>query len=413
MSSVARSPGLCSSSVEAGLSTLFRGIAGSLPRRISSCRRVWDLLKKDENEDLREDDDEVGDGVGGYGVRKVLGRECWRWKDDVVLITLLTPIGELTWIWKEPSKVGGGGGIVVSIRRIGRLPSGAFSVVGLFNASIAAANASTGDGSMTKAVCGKVGGSLLLRFNLKRDFTFSFTFSFFVPLFCLIISLLSSLVRFQMKPIWPPRRRDWWCYVIHGRWGISNCKCRSDAALRGRDDSVIICTFASKEQSSSHLFSPLYSYYMPCNTMISIIMLLDCALKDTRQMNWKVSWHCCRSNSHSILSGKGIIGFGTTVVLWAQSQVGPPSGPKDPSMAIRLSRIRSSWNIFQFSNRFIKPIQCRLYTAQPSANEQVKEELNAQAELAAKAKVLSPYHKVSFDERKVRIPWQDGKTSSL
>ena len=82
-------------------------------------------------------------------------------------------------------------------------------------------------------------------------------------------------------------------------------------------------------------------------------------------------------------------------------------------MAIRLSRIRSSWNIFGISNRFIKPIQCRLYTAQPSANEQVKEELNAQAELAAKAKVLSPYHKVSFDERKVRIPWQDGKTSSL
>lgn len=44
---------------------------------------------------------------------------------------------------------------------------------------------------------------------------------------------------------------------------------------------------------------------------------------------------------------------------------------------------------------------------------QPQDALAAQAELAAKAKVLSPYHKVSFDERKVRIPWQDGKTSAL
>jgi len=43
----------------------------------------------------------------------------------------------------------------------------------------------------------------------------------------------------------------------------------------------------------------------------------------------------------------------------------------------------------------------------------VRAELTAQAELAAKAKVLSPYHKVSYDERKVRVPWQDGKTSAL
>ena len=44
---------------------------------------------------------------------------------------------------------------------------------------------------------------------------------------------------------------------------------------------------------------------------------------------------------------------------------------------------------------------------------QAHDALAAQAELAAKAKVLSPYHKVSFDERKVRIPWQDGMTSAL
>jgi hypothetical protein len=42
-----------------------------------------------------------------------------------------------------------------------------------------------------------------------------------------------------------------------------------------------------------------------------------------------------------------------------------------------------------------------------------EQDLAAQAELASKVKELSPYHKVSFDERKVRIPWQDGKTSSL
>jgi len=52
-------------------------------------------------------------------------------------------------------------------------------------------------------------------------------------------------------------------------------------------------------------------------------------------------------------------------------------------------------------------------TAAPAPPRDVGEQLAAQAELAAKAKVLSPYHKVSFDERKVRIPWQDGKTSAL
>jgi len=52
-------------------------------------------------------------------------------------------------------------------------------------------------------------------------------------------------------------------------------------------------------------------------------------------------------------------------------------------------------------------------TAAPEPPRDVGEQLAAQAELAAKVKVLSPYHKVSFDERKVRIPWQDGKTSAL
>jgi hypothetical protein len=51
-------------------------------------------------------------------------------------------------------------------------------------------------------------------------------------------------------------------------------------------------------------------------------------------------------------------------------------------------------------------------SAAPEA-AQPQDALAAQAELAAKAKVLSPYHKVSFDERKVRIPWQDGMTSAL
>jgi len=52
-------------------------------------------------------------------------------------------------------------------------------------------------------------------------------------------------------------------------------------------------------------------------------------------------------------------------------------------------------------------------TAAPEPPPDAGAQLAAQAELAAKAKVLSPYHKVSFDERKVRIPWQDGKTSAL
>jgi hypothetical protein len=62
------------------------------------------------------------------------------------------------------------------------------------------------------------------------------------------------------------------------------------------------------------------------------------------------------------------------------------------------------------------PLLCRAFASQstvPAVDPEVHAELNAQAELAARAKVLSPYHKVSFDERKVRIPWQDGKTSAL
>jgi hypothetical protein len=84
-------------------------------------------------------------------------------------------------------------------------------------------------------------------------------------------------------------------------------------------------------------------------------------------------------------------------------------------MAVRLPRLRPSLNLIQTLNVFRTSMPCRLYSAQPSVSEHevVKEGLSAQAELAAKAKVLSPYHKVSFDERKVRIPWQDGKTSAL
>jgi hypothetical protein len=79
-------------------------------------------------------------------------------------------------------------------------------------------------------------------------------------------------------------------------------------------------------------------------------------------------------------------------------------------MSIRSLRLRPSLAAFPGTAQCVRLLQHRGYTAQSTAPEQ---DLAAQAELAAKAKVLSPYHKVSFDERKVRIPWQDGKTSSL
>jgi hypothetical protein len=79
-------------------------------------------------------------------------------------------------------------------------------------------------------------------------------------------------------------------------------------------------------------------------------------------------------------------------------------------MAIRSLRLRPSFSLLQPSIPCIRPLQHRQFAAQSTPQEQ---ELAAQAELAAKSQVLSPYHKVSYDERKVRIPWQDGKTSSL
>jgi hypothetical protein len=79
-------------------------------------------------------------------------------------------------------------------------------------------------------------------------------------------------------------------------------------------------------------------------------------------------------------------------------------------MAIRSLRLRPSFSLNQPSIPCIRLLQHRQFAAQSTPKEQ---ELAAQAELAAKSQVLSPYHKVSFDERKVRIPWQDGKTSSL
>ena len=79
-------------------------------------------------------------------------------------------------------------------------------------------------------------------------------------------------------------------------------------------------------------------------------------------------------------------------------------------MSIRSLRLRPALSIFPGPIQCAARMQFRGYSAQSTAPEQ---DLAAQAELAAKAKVLSPYHKVSFDERKVRIPWQDGKTSSL
>lgn len=79
-------------------------------------------------------------------------------------------------------------------------------------------------------------------------------------------------------------------------------------------------------------------------------------------------------------------------------------------MSIRSLRLRPSIAVFPSAVQCARRLQYRGYGAQSTAPEQ---DLAAQAELAAKAKVLSPYHKVSFDERKVRIPWQDGMTSSL
>src|SRR5271163_824496 len=85
-------------------------------------------------------------------------------------------------------------------------------------------------------------------------------------------------------------------------------------------------------------------------------------------------------------------------------------------MSIRSLRLRPSLTVFQPIISCIRPFSYRLYAAQSAPAEptvDAQAELTAQAELAAKAKVLSPYHKVSFDERKVRVPWQDGKTSAL
>ena len=91
---------------------------------------------------------------------------------------------------------------------------------------------------------------------------------------------------------------------------------------------------------------------------------------------------------------------------------GMPSGSdrRQTNMSIRSLRLRPSLAVFPSTAQCARRLQYRKYGAQSTAPEQ---DLAAQAELAAKAKVLSPYHKVSFDERKVRIPWQDGKTSSL
>ena len=79
-------------------------------------------------------------------------------------------------------------------------------------------------------------------------------------------------------------------------------------------------------------------------------------------------------------------------------------------MSVRSLTLRSSLFVFRPAIPRIVPFQRRFYSAQLTPPEQ---DLTAQAELAAKVKELSPYHKVSFDERKLRIPWQDGKTSAL
>lgn len=88
-------------------------------------------------------------------------------------------------------------------------------------------------------------------------------------------------------------------------------------------------------------------------------------------------------------------------------------------MALRSLRLfRPCLPVFQPIAPCLRPFHHRSYDAQSSAATEpqpvdLRAGLEAQAELAAKAKVLSPYHQVSYDERKVRIPWQDGKTSAL
>ena len=87
-----------------------------------------------------------------------------------------------------------------------------------------------------------------------------------------------------------------------------------------------------------------------------------------------------------------------------------------PVMVIRCLPFRPAMTLYRPIISNIRLFHHRFYAAQSTAVEQglnIQAGLAAQAELAAKAKVLSPYHKVSFDERKVRIPWQDGKTSAL
>ena len=73
-------------------------------------------------------------------------------------------------------------------------------------------------------------------------------------------------------------------------------------------------------------------------------------------------------------------------------------------------RLRTFSSILQRPVSFTPSLRLRFSSAQTNPAE---EDLAAQAILAAKAKILSPYHKVSFDDRKVRVPWQDGKTSAL
>lgn len=81
-------------------------------------------------------------------------------------------------------------------------------------------------------------------------------------------------------------------------------------------------------------------------------------------------------------------------------------------MSLRSLCVRSSFSVFRPAVPCILPCQRRFYSTPLTAPEP-DIDLAAQAELAAKVPVLSPYHKVSYDERKVRIPWQDGKTSAL
>ena len=79
-------------------------------------------------------------------------------------------------------------------------------------------------------------------------------------------------------------------------------------------------------------------------------------------------------------------------------------------MALRSLRLRPSLTFLKPALPCAHPFQVRFLAAETDPLEQ---DLAAQAQLAAKSKFLSPYHKVSFDDRKVRIPWRDGKTSAL